>query len=126
MQQVRPEEVRQAIAEYYEAYREYKQLDNVRAHICVEMSGNTLIEIHRYYGDRKGELILRVTREETEGEGKSAEVAAYEQATEQLLSMIKGRHESLEKWKKHYGKGRADILTLPINKKIGDAGNDSP
>lgn len=54
------------------------------------------IEIHRYYGERKGERILRVTHEEVEGAEVSAEVAAYEQATDQLLSMIKTRRESLE------------------------------
>ncbi len=85
-----------AIEAYYKAYREYKQLDTVREHMRVEMSGDALIEIHRYYGDRKGERVLRVTQEETEGAEVSAEVAAYEQATDQLISMIKGRRESLE------------------------------
>ncbi len=85
-----------AIAAYYEAYREYKKLDTVREHMRVEMSGDALIEIHRYYGDRKGERILRVTHEEVEGAEVSTEVAAYEQATDQLLYMIKTRRESLE------------------------------
>lgn len=85
-----------AIEAYYKAYREYKKLDTVREHMRVEMSGDTLIEIHRYYGDRKGERILRVTQEEAEGAETSAEVAAYEQATDQLLSMIEGRRKSLE------------------------------
>ena len=87
---------RKAIEGYYKAYREYKKLDTVREHMRVEMSGDTLIEIHRYYGERKGERILRVTHEEVEGAEVSAEVAAYEQATDQLLSMIKTRRESLE------------------------------
>ena len=85
-----------AIAAYYEENKKYKKLDNVREHMRVEMSGDALIEIHRYYGDRKGERILRVTHEEVEGAEVSTEVAAYEQATDQLLYMIKTRRESLE------------------------------
>lgn len=88
-----------AIRDFYRAYKEYGQLDNVRYHTRVEMSGDALIEIHRYYGDRKGDRILRVTHKETEEAEVSAEVAAYEQATDQLLNMIKGRCESLEKRK---------------------------
>lgn len=87
---------RAAIAAYYKAYREYKKLDTVREHMRVEMSGDTLIEIHRYYGDRKGERILRVTMEEEEGAEVSAEVEAYERAAAQLLSMIENRRKSLE------------------------------
>ena len=37
---------RKAIEGYYKAYREYKKLDTVREHMRVEMSGDTLIEIH--------------------------------------------------------------------------------
>lgn len=85
-----------AIRDFYRVYKEYGQLDNVRYHMRVEMSGDALIEIHRYYGERKGERILRVTHEEVEGAEVSAEVAAYEQATDQLLNMIKTRRESLE------------------------------
>lgn len=85
-----------AIGAYYKAYREYQKLDTVREHARVEMSGDALIEIHRYYGERKGESILRVTQEEAEGAGVSAEVAAYERATNQLLNMITTRRESLE------------------------------
>ncbi len=85
-----------AIRDFYRAYKEYGQLDNVRYHTRVEMSGDALIEIHRYYGERKGDRVLRVTHEETEGAEVSAEVAAYEQATDQLLNMIKARRESLE------------------------------
>lgn len=87
---------RKAIEGHYKAYREYKKLDTVREHMRVEMSGDTLIEIHRYYGERKGERVLRVTREEEEGAEVSAEVAAYEQAADQLENMIKSRRESLE------------------------------
>ena len=87
---------RKAIKAYYKAYREYNQLDTVREHMRVEMSGDTLIEIHRYYGDRKGKRVLRVTQEETESTEVSAEVAAYEQAADQLLYMIKARRESME------------------------------
>lgn len=87
---------RKAIKEYYAKYREYQKLDNVREHMRVEMSGDTLIEIHRYYGDRKGERVLRVTQEEVEDAEVTAEVAAYEQAADQLDSMIKSRYESLE------------------------------
>ena len=76
---------RKAIEGYYKAYREYKKLDTVREHMRVEMSGDTLIEIHRYYGERKGERVLRVTQEEAE-----------EQAADQLENMIKSRRESLE------------------------------
>ena len=84
------------IRDFYRVYKEYGQLDNVRYHMRVEMSGDALIEIHRYYGDRKGERILRVTHEEVEGAEVSAEVAAYEQAADQLIYMIKARRESLE------------------------------
>lgn len=87
---------RKAIYNYYDTYREYKQLDNVREHIRVEMSGDTLIEIHRYYGERKGERVLRVTQEEGEYEDVSAEVRAYEQATNQLAALIRSRRESQE------------------------------
>ena len=87
---------RKAIEGYYKAYREYKKLDTVREHMRVEMSGDTLIEIHRYYGERKGERVLRVTQEEAEGAEVCAEVAAYEQAADQLENMIKSRRESLE------------------------------
>lgn len=88
---------RKAIGAYYKAYREYQKLDTVREHTRVEMSGDALIEIHRYYGDRKGERVLRVTQEAAEeGAEVSAEVAAYEQAADQLLSLIKARRESLE------------------------------
>lgn len=87
---------RKAINEYYSKYREYQKLDNVREHMRVEMSGDTLIEIHRYYGDRKGERVLRVTQEEVEGAEVTAEVAAYERAADQLVSMIQSRRESLE------------------------------
>lgn len=66
-----------AIEAYYKAYREYKKLDTVREHMRVEMSGDTLIEM-------------------AEGAETSAEVAAYERATDQLLSMIEGRRKSLE------------------------------
>lgn len=81
-----------AIYNFFDAYREYKQLDNVRCHTCTEISGDTLIEIHRYYGDRKGELILRVMQEENEG----AEVTAYEQAANQLAALIGSRRENRE------------------------------
>lgn len=87
---------RKAINEYYSKYREYQKLDNVREHMRVEISGDTLIEIHRYYGERKGERVLRVTQEEAEEAEVTAEVAAYEQAADQLDSMIKSRRESLE------------------------------
>ncbi len=86
-----------AIRDFYRVYKEYGQLDNVRYHMRVEMSGDTLIEIHRYYGDRKGERVLRVTQEEVEGAEVTAEVAAYEQAADQLVSMIQSRRESLGK-----------------------------
>lgn len=95
-----------AIAAYYEAYREYKKLDTVREHTRVEMSGDALIEIRRYYGDRKGEHILRVTQEEAEGAEVSAEVAAYEQAADQLLYMIKARRESLEEYERRRREAR--------------------
>lgn len=86
-----------AIRDFYRVYKEYGQLDNVRYHMRVEMSGDTLIEIHRYYGDRKGERVLRVTQEEVEGAEVTAEVAAYERAADQLVSMIQSRRESLGK-----------------------------
>lgn len=85
-----------AIYNFLDAYREYQQLDNVRYHTCTEISGDTLIEIHRYYGERKGEVILRVMLEEGEGWEVSAEVTAYEQATNQLVALIKSRQENQE------------------------------
>lgn len=85
-----------AIKAYYKAYREYQQLDDVREHICVEMSGDTLIEIHRYYGEREGERVLRVMQEEEKGAETSAEVIAYERAVDQLLSMIKRARKRLK------------------------------
>lgn len=85
-----------AIEAYYKAYREYQKLDTVREHMRVEMSGDALIEIHRYYGDRKGERILRVTMKEEDGAEVSAEVEAYERAANQLLSMIESRRKKLE------------------------------
>lgn len=87
---------REAIERYYKAYREYKQMDSVREHTRIEMSGNALIEIHRYYGERKGRLILRVTEDEDEQVEVSAEVAAYEKAADYLISMIKNKREILE------------------------------
>lgn len=96
-----------AIGAYYKAYREYQKLDTVREHMRVEMSGDALIEIHRYYGDRKGECVLRVTQEAAEeGAEVSAEVAAYEQAADQLLSMIKARRESLEEYERRRQEAR--------------------
>lgn len=89
-----------ALKEYYSRYREYQKLDNVRGHTRVKTSGDTLIEIHRYYGDQKGECVLRVTQEETEGAEVTAEVAAYELAADQLIGMIKGRKEIKEREKK--------------------------
>lgn len=85
---------RKAIKEYCKAYREYQQMDNVREYICVKVR-DTLIEIHRYYGERKGECVLRVTQEE-EGAEVSAEVIAYERAADQLLSMITRARKRLE------------------------------
>lgn len=85
-----------AIYKFFDTYREYKQLDNVRCHTCTEISGETLIEIHRYYGERKGELILRVTQEGDEGAEVSAEVTAYEQAAGQLEALIEIRRKNQE------------------------------
>lgn len=85
-----------AIYNFFDAYREYKQLDNVRCHTCTEISGDTLIEIHRYYGERKGECILRITQEEGEGAEVSAEVTAYEQAANELAALIESRRENQE------------------------------
>lgn len=88
------ERYRKAIAKYQEAYREYAKLDNVQYHIRVEISGKTLIEIYRR--GSKGKCILRVTKEKEEGAEVPAVVVAYEQATDQLLYMIKDRRRSLE------------------------------
>lgn len=82
---------RKAVYAYYGAYEEYRQLNNVRHHLYVDVYGNALIEIHRYDGELKGELILRVRRREEDIEGVSAETAAYEWATDSLQDMIKKR-----------------------------------
>lgn len=95
-----------AIEAYYKAYREYQKLDTVREHMRVEMSGDALIEIHRYYGDRKGGRILRVTMEEEDGAEVSAEVEAYERAANQLLSMIESRRKKLEENERRHQEAR--------------------
>lgn len=86
-----------AIEKYYTAYREYAQLDNVREHTRVEISGDTLIEINRYYGELKGEHILRVTEENQKWSEVSAEVTAYERAADQLVHMITVRRGTFHK-----------------------------
>ncbi len=78
-----------AIKAYFQAYEEYRQLDNVRHHLYADVYGNALIEIHRYYGERRGELVLRVKRKDEDLEGVSAETAAYEWAADSLQDMIK-------------------------------------
>ena len=87
---------KKAIYDFFDAYKEYEQLDNVRCHTCTKIPGDTLIEIHRYYGDRRGELILRVACEEEDGWEVSAEVAAYERATDSLAFLIESRRKNLE------------------------------
>lgn len=96
----------EAIKAYCKAYREYQQLDNVREHICVKMYGDTLIEIHRYYGERKGERVLWVRQEEEKGAEASAEAIAYERAADQLLSMIKDRRERMEENERRHQEAR--------------------
>ena len=70
----------EAIDSFYEAYRELQQYDSVRMHSRTGLWEDTLIEITRYYGERKGERILRVTQED--------EAAAYEQAADQVKKML--------------------------------------
>lgn len=84
---------RRAISEYFRAYGEYKELDEVRHHICVEMSGDTLIEIRRLYSGMEGNFVLRVKRKEEDCEGVSAETTAYEWAAGCLKDMIRERLE---------------------------------
>lgn len=78
-----------AIEAYFQAYEEYRQLDNVRHHLSADVYGNALIEIHRYNGELRGELVLRVKRKDEDLEGVSAETAAYEWAADSLQDMIK-------------------------------------
>ncbi len=85
---------RKAMAEYYEAYREYAELDNVQYHIHIGITGRTLIEIYR--GGSRGRRILHIVQEEEEGSEVPATVTAYEKATSQLLYMIKERRRRLE------------------------------
>ncbi len=87
---------REALEGYYRAYRDYQKLDTVREHMCVAISGDALLEIHRYYGERKGECILRVLQEAEDGAEVPAEVAAYEQAAGYLLYMACSRRESMQ------------------------------
>lgn len=78
-----------AINEYFRAYEEYKELDEVRQHICVEMSGDTVIEIRRQHGGTEGTFVLRVKRKEEDCEGVSAETSAYEWAAGCLQDRIR-------------------------------------
>ncbi len=77
-----------ALDAYYEAYEEYRQLDNVRHHLYSDVYGNALIEIHRYNGERRGELVLRVKRKEEDLDGVAADTSAYEWAANSLWDMI--------------------------------------
>lgn len=98
-----------AIEAYFEAYEEYKQLDNVQHHIYADVYGNAMIEIHRYYGERKGELVVRVKREDEDMDEVSAEVSAYEWMANCLKDMIRRKREALEHAEsdKRYSAGKA-------------------
>ncbi len=71
-----------ALHSFYEAYRELQRYDNLRlhTHASIYPKDDALIEIYRYQGDRKGERVLKVTQED--------EVDAYEQAADQVRSML--------------------------------------
>lgn len=71
-----------ALNNFYETYRELQRYDNLRlhTHASVYPKDDALIEIYRYQGDRKGERVLKVTQED--------EVDAYEQAADQVRSML--------------------------------------
>lgn len=71
---------KEAIYNFYAAYEELKRYDALRMHSRTALGEDTVIEIYRYYGDSKGERILRVTQED--------EVAAYEQAADQVKNML--------------------------------------
>lgn len=74
-----------AVYKFYDLCSQLKRYDSIRLHTHTELGGETLIEIDRYYGDRKGERILRVTQED--------EVAAYEQAADQLKQILEQREK---------------------------------
>lgn len=98
MKQIMSEDERRlkAIESYFDAYEEYRQLDNVCHHLYADVYGNTLIEIYRCDGARGGELVLRVKRKEEDLEGVAADIATYEWAADFLQGMIKQKREALE------------------------------
>lgn len=69
-----------ALDKFYKVYRELQKYDNLRLHTRESVYEDTLIEIYRYNGDKRGERVLRVTQEDT--------AAAYEQAAEQAENML--------------------------------------
>lgn len=73
---------KQAIHEFYAAYEELKQYGTYRMHThsSIYPKDDALIEIFAYNGNEKQERVLKVTQED--------EVEAYNQATDQLYSML--------------------------------------
>lgn len=69
-----------AIHKFYKAYRELQKYDNLRLHTHESIYDDTLIEAYRYHGEKKGECVLRVTREN--------DADAYEQAADQVKSLL--------------------------------------
>lgn len=80
----------EAICNFYQVYRELQWYENLRmhTHTSIYERDDTLIEIYRYYGERKGERILRVTQED--------EVEAYEQARDQVESLLQSIKQDRE------------------------------
>ena len=69
-----------AIHRFYALYRELQKYDNLRLHTHSSIYDDTLIEAYRYHGEKKGERVLKVTREN--------DADAYEQAADQVKSLL--------------------------------------
>lgn len=80
-----------ALHSFYEAYRELQQYDNLRLHThsSIYEKDDTLIEIYRYQGEKKGERILKVTQED--------EADAYEQAADQVKGLLERAKNETER-----------------------------
>lgn len=69
-----------AIHDFYVVYRELQKYDSLRMRSREAIGEDTLIEVDRYHGERKGERVLKVEQEHT--------ADAYKQAAEQLKEML--------------------------------------
>lgn len=80
-----------ALHNFYTLYRELQQYDNLRLHThsSIYEKNDTLIEIYRYQGEKKGERILKVTQED--------EADAYEQAADQVKGLLERAKNETER-----------------------------